>query len=215
MNNIIISYEPKNYRSREFALTLNNKLNKAGIETRISKESKVKHYIFVSQENFEKAEQLRQEYSTKKQADYDAFKKGIKLEQNSRFNQFNVDSLYNRLKNYFPSQIYLPDGWKGGKSIQNYSQSDFYSFERVNIKGSLTLNGPKVIMTTFSKRFVLILPVDFQSRLGGLIEDKKMDHSMSEATFESLLTEIAEKRFEGVEWAQFFTEKKMFYVQAK
>jgi len=207
----ILNYNPKEYRSREYGIGLLTKLQKAGINTEVLK-SYSKHTIAVEDRDAEKAKQTLKDYVEAKNAAHEAFKKGIKINMDKQ--AFQVKFLYNKLKARFTSEIYLPDGWAYGKSMQNYSQSDFWSFNYVTISGSKTCNGRKVLVSMLSNRFVYILPADFMSRINGLLEDKQMEgvHIGMNYRVDDLLRDLAEQTFEGSAFKQMVDDKKIFYT---
>lgn len=208
----IIGYNPKEYKERNYALGLVDKIAKAKLFYNIQRKSFREHNVEVKDEEFEAASAIFEEYKVAKKAAAKQFAKGIKLIQaNSRVGGFKVDFLYDKLKRKGFENLYLPEGWRDGKSIQNYSQNDFYSFIQYTIQGSKCLDGAAVIVTMLSKKKVWVLPADFQSQVNGFLEDAMMERDRI-TSLETLLDKMAKKTFTGEEWEQLFTDKKVFYI---
>lgn len=207
----IVSYNPKQYKERNWALDAANFLLRAGIKTTIQRTSYKSHDVQVEDSLLDKAKVEYKKFEEKKAKERAQFKAGIKVTFSG---QFNVDSLYTRLKRLFPAGIYLPDTWKGGKSIQTYRQDDFWSFSFCEVNGSNTLDGRHIIVTTLSNRKVWFLPTDFQSRISGLIEDKRMEGKHIQ-TMDELLDEMSIRTFDGEEWAGNIKEKKVFILSKR
>lgn len=207
----ILNYNPKDYRSRGYGIGLIVKLQKEGINPEIMK-SHSNHTISVEDNVADKAKEIFKQYAEAKETSYEMFKKGIKI--NIDKTEFKVKYVYNKLKSKFASEIYLPNEWSEGKSIQNYSQNDFWSFQFVTISGSKTCNGSKVLVTMLSKRFVYILPADFVSRINGLLEDKQMEgvHIGMNYSINDLLRDLSDQTFEGAAFKQLLDDKKVFYT---
>jgi len=111
----ILSYNPNDYRSRTFGLDFLNVLIKNKISQRIERISKSKHLIMT--EDYDKANELLQQFFQKKNQQAITFKKGIKI----NFDKFGfkVDFFYNKVSRLFPGHLYLPEGWKGGNHTKS------------------------------------------------------------------------------------------------
>lgn len=207
----ILNYNPKEYRSREYGIGLLTKLQREGINPEILK-SYSKHTIAVDDSVAEKAKEVFRKYAEAKTAAHEAFKKGIKINMDKQ--TFKIRYIYNKLKARFTSEIYLPESWADGNSMQNYSQSDFWSFNYVTILGSKTCDGRKVLVTMLSEKYVYILPADFMSRINGLLEDKQMEglHIGMNYRVDDLLRDLAEQTIDGAAFKQSIIDKKVFYT---
>lgn len=207
----IVTYNPNDYRSRNWGLDANNALIKASIRTNINRVSRTLHEVQVDDNSASSAKEVYKKFKERKDAERKQFLAGIKVTFSG---QFNVDSLYARLKRIFQTDIHLPDTWRGGKSIQNWNQNDFWSFSFCSIKGSNSLDGNHVIVTTLSERKVWFLPTDFQSRISGLMEDYRMEGKHI-TRMDDLLDAMAIRTFDGQEWKENIKDKKVFILSKR
>lgn len=199
----IFTYNAKDYRSRYHGVGLITKLIQAGVNYKEDKTNPRAIKIQVAEEELEKALEVRKTYNQKVEANKKAFVKAIKVKHSTH--SFDPTSLYKRIKNIFPGQVYLPESWKNGgsHSIQNYSQSDFWSFSFANISGCKEEknNGSRVIVKTLSGRMVWILDSKFQSSIAAYMEDSKIGAFEEPIqTFDDLLNKMALVKMTGEQW---------------
>lgn len=208
----LFAYNTKDYRDRNQSVEVLTALSKANIAYERKNAYANKVIIRVKANQLEKAQEVLAQVKAKQIERRGQFLKAIKLaECEGNMRKFSVDSLYNRLAKRFAGSIYLPDSWRGGKAIQNYSQNDFWSFQFRNIVGAKELKGVHVIVTTLSNRKVWILPVKFQSSINGYFEDMQLAGTPI-LDMDSLLDTLAVKSFSGEEWNQLLADKKIIYT---
>lgn len=208
----LYSYNPKDYKARNFACGLLNTLHKQKITTQIIRDRGVA-YISIEDQVKAVADKIYTDYTIKIQADKFAFSKAIKVNYSLKSNNtYKVSFLYNKLrKTSIGQNIYLPDEWKDGKSIQNYDQNDFYSFFNVMISKSKQLDGERIIVKTLSQKKVWILYKTFMQDINGYLEDCQLSH-MYVTTMDELLDGMCIQSFKGSEWKNFIDTKKLFEI---
>lgn len=204
----LYTYRPKDAKSRNFACGLMAALTKKKIKYDSKLVCGGNRSILVENITPE-IESLYLEYQQKIIDQRNQFAKAIKI--NYKHNQsYKIDFLYRKLLyTTINGSIYLPQSWLGGKSIQNYEQNDFYTFNHVQISHSKQLDGERVIVKTLSKKSVWILPKDFYNHIDGLFEDLQ-NTGVYIKTMIEFLDRLAFFKFEGSQWEQFIQSKKIF-----
>lgn len=207
----IYSYFSRNKEAKQFATDLIENFKSSAISFYTDKIYS-KNYILVD----EVTDQIKQIYLQVQRKTLDdklTFKNAIKVNYNVPSNRtWVVKYLYVRLKRTtIGNDIYLPQDWQKGKSIQKFDKSDSYVFKRAIISQSSRLDGERVIVKSDSYNNVWILPKNFFNMIHSLFRQKKLDGIVL-YTLEDFLNHMSIKKFTGEEWANFIDSKQLFEI---
>lgn len=208
----LYSYNPKEAKYRQFAYGLLTQLQKNKIKPQIDRDRGIA-ILSINETDQNLAQSIYNIYSEKIRLERIAFAKAIKINYPNKFFQiYKVSFLYNKLrKTSIGPNIYLPDHWKNGKSIQTSDQKDFYSFANVQISHSKSMDGDRLIVKTLSHKKVWILNNNFMENINAFFDDCKLQHHYI-TTMDELLDGMCIASFSGLDWKQFIDTKKIFEI---